>query len=73
MTLRQPLPQSIPCSSLIPLLPVDIGVGMYDLTNAGKEILRLYLDEEFPYLDGYFDEVSNFWRGMGFEVEEVTA
>ena len=50
-----------------------IGLGMYDLTNAGKEILRLYLDEEFPYLDGYFDEVSNFWRGMGFEVEEVTA
>ena len=46
---------------------------MYDLTNAGKEILRLYLDEEFPYLDGYFDEVSNFWRGMGFEIEEVTA
>ena len=46
---------------------------MYDLTNAGKEILRLYLDEEFPYLDGYFDEFSNFWRGMGFEVEEVTA
>ena len=50
-----------------------IGIGMYDLTNAGKEILRLYLDEESPYLDGYFDEVSNVWREMGLEVEEVTA
>ena len=50
-----------------------IGIGMYDLTKAGKEILRLYLDEEFPLLDGYFDEVSKFWRGMGFEVEVSTA
>ena len=49
-----------------------IGIGMYDLTNAGKEILKLYLDEEFPFLEGYFDEVSDIWRGMGFEVEEVT-
>ena len=50
-----------------------IGLGMYDLTKAGKEILRLYLDEEVPFLDGYFDEVSNVWQLMGFEVEEVTA
>ena len=50
-----------------------IGIGMYDLTNAGKEILRLYLDEAAPQLDGYFDEVSNVWRNMGFEVEEVTS
>ena len=49
-----------------------IGLGMYDLTNAGKEILRLYLDAEFPRLEGYFDEVSEVWRRMGFEVEEIT-
>ena len=53
--------------------PPAIGIGMYDLTNAGKEILRLYLDEESPRLGGYFEEVSNLWQGMGFEVEEVTA
>ena len=59
------------------LRPTDlgpaIGLGMYDLTNAGKEIMRLYLDEECPLLDGYFEEVSNVWRAMGFEVEEVIA
>ena len=49
-----------------------IGLGMYDLTNAGKEILRLYLDEEVPHLEGYFDEVSEVWRKMGFDVEEIT-
>ena len=49
-----------------------IGLGMYDLTNAGKEILRLYMDEEFPHLEGYFDEVSEVWLRMGFEAEEIT-
>ena len=49
------------------------GLGMYALTKAGDEILNLYLDEEFTPLEGYFDEVSNFWRTSGFEVEEVTA
>ena len=49
-----------------------IGLGMYDLTNAGKEILRLYLDEDFPLLEGYFEEVSEVWRRMGFDVEELT-
>ena len=59
---------------LLSLRPIQsnpsIGLGMYDLTNAGKEILRLYLDEEFPYLEGYFEEVSRVWGTMGFEVEE---
>ena len=50
-----------------------IGLGIHTLTNAGQQILGLYLDEQFRRLDGYFDEVANIWRGMGFEVEEVTA
>ena len=58
---------------LRPIKPdAGIGLGMYDLTKAGKEILGLYLDEETAQLEGYFDEVANIWRGMGFDVEEVT-
>ena len=41
-----------------------IGIGMYDLTNAGKEILTLYLDEDSPHLEGYFaNEVSGLSAG----------
>ena len=64
------------CNRILLLRPINsdpaIGLGMYDLTKAGKEILRLYLDEESPHLEGYFEEVSAVWQAMGFEIEEVS-
>jgi hypothetical protein len=44
---------------------------MYAVTNAGGEILSLFIDEEFPALEGYFEEVCAYWRGQGLEVQEV--
>ena len=49
-----------------------IGVGRYLLTNAGAEILNLFIDDEFKTVEGYFEEVCNYFRTMGLGVEEVT-
>ena len=46
-------------------------VGMHVLTKAGTEIINLFLDEDFPPLEGYFEEVCDHWRSQGHEVSEV--
>ena len=46
-------------------------VGMHILTKAGDEIMHLFLDEDFPPLEGYFEEVCEYWRTQGHEVSEV--
>ena len=47
-----------------------LSIGMYALTNAGSEILRLFLDDECPVLEGYFEEVCKYWLEDGFAVVE---
>ena len=62
---------------IISLLPTgedsQLGIGMYALTKAGDEILSLFDDDdnEFATVEGYFEEVCEYWRGHGFEVVEV--
>ena len=46
-------------------------LGMYTLTKAGREIIDLYMNDEFPSLQGYFEEVCAFWQRAGLQVEEV--
>ena len=50
-----------------------LSIGMYALTNAGAEILRLFLDDECPELEGYFEEVFKYWLEDGFAVVEGAA
>ncbi len=45
-------------------------LGMYALTKAGNEILSLFMNEAFPSIEGYFEEVCSFWRHHGFDVTE---
>ena len=63
------------CKRTISLRPTGeqrtLQAGMYAVTNAGGEILSLFIDEEFPALEGYFEEVCAYWRGQGLEVQEV--
>ena len=47
-----------------------LSIGMYALTNAGDEILRLFMDDECPVLVGYFEEVCKYWLQDGFAVVE---
>ena len=51
---------------------VSLELGMYIPTRAGADILGIFLDEEFPPLEGYFEEVCGYWRSQGFEIEEET-
>ena len=51
---------------------VSLEFGMYIPTRAGADILGIFLDEEFPPLEGYFEEVCGYWRSQGFEIEEET-
>ena len=63
------------CKRTISLRPTGeqrtLQAGMYAVTNAGGEILSLFIDAEFPALEGYFEEVCAYWRGQGLEVQEV--
>ena len=48
-----------------------VSLGMYALTGAGENILTLFIGEEFVPLEGYFEEVCEYWRSTGLEVVEV--
>ena len=45
-------------------------LGMYLLTRAGLEIADLFMENDYPAPDGYFEEVCQFWGNNGFEVVE---
>ena len=46
-------------------------VGIHILTKAGTEILRLYMQEFDGSVEGYFEEVTKYWRAQGLDVLEV--
>ena len=47
-----------------------IQLGVYAFTTAGSEIISLFLNEEFAEIEGYFEEVCNYWLNNGVEVIE---
>ena len=49
----------------------QLNTGSYDLSRAGSEILGLFDDDEFPTLDGYFEDVCELWRRDGIDVKEL--
>lgn len=49
----------------------SITVGDYLLTKAGMEIMSLFVDAEMVPLEGYFEEVCEYWRRQGMEVTEL--
>ena len=51
---------------------ISLVSGTYAFTKAGHEILRLFIDDKFDAVEGYFEEVCDCWRQRGFEVVEVS-
>lgn len=47
-----------------------IQLGVYAFTKAGSEIISLFLNEEFAKIEGYFEEVCNYWLNNGVEIIE---
>ena len=48
----------------------SLQLGMYILTRPGVEIADLFMNNDYPALDGYFEEVCQYWRNKGVEVIE---
>lgn len=46
-------------------------LGVYAFTKAGSEIIRLFLNEQYPEIEGYFEEVCASWCNSGVEITEV--
>lgn len=46
-----------------------LNLGVYRFTDAGREIIGTYLNEDCDPIDGYFEEVCNSWRSDGFDVD----
>ena len=56
----------------ISLTPTNVDsslqLGIHIFTKAGMEIMELFIDDEFVELEGYFEEVCQYWQQNGFDV-----
>ena len=56
----------------ISLTPTNVDsslqLGIHIFTKAGMEIIELFIDDEFVELEGYFEEVCQYWQQNGFDV-----
>ena len=46
-------------------------IGVHAFTKAGHEIIELFLDEKYTPVEGYFEEVCEYWGNHGWQVTEV--
>ena len=48
-----------------------LAMGNFGFSSPGVEILGLFIDDAYPSLEGYFEEVCQRWREDGWEVSEM--